>query len=130
MMRIKLMALAAAAVLALPISASAWGRKGCNSGCSSSGGHLGGGFGGSGKWAGLFEKLQEEIAELQAAAGDVDGVRETARTLDDPFRSAGRRALGVAQARAGDVAGALVTAHSITVEHHRNAVLAAVAVGI
>ena len=44
-MRIRLLALAAAAVLALPMAAQAWGKKsgGCDSGnCGGSGGHFGG----------------------------------------------------------------------------------------
>jgi hypothetical protein len=51
MMRMKLMTLAAAAILALPLTASAWGRK---SGCDSCSG------GGQSHFAGLFGNLHNE----------------------------------------------------------------------
>ena len=60
MMRIKLIALAAAAVLALPMTASAFGLKGCSNCSGGGGGKLFGGGGcfngnGLGKWAGKWE---------------------------------------------------------------------------
>src|SRR5262245_14281416 len=92
MMRMKLIALAAAAVLALPMTASAFGRKGCSNcgGAGNGGGLLSGlggncGNGGTGKWAGKWEGKWDKHHN---AAPDYGSGKQGKGFLQPPFQAA------------------------------------------